>query len=80
MWAARLGDTVGIVLIGDGVVGLLNPQRHARLWRRGPGPYRQLMDTFVARPGLTRVLSAIELAVGVWLARRAETSRGHRTP
>ena len=77
MWAARLGDTVGIMLIGDGVVGLLNPQRHARLWRHGPGPYRRLMDVFIERPGLTRVLSAIELTVGVWIAQRAEASRGH---
>jgi hypothetical protein len=74
MWTARTMDMLGIVLRGDGVVGLLNPQRHTRLWRHGPDTYRRILDGLLERPGLTRVLSAAEVAAGVWVAQRAEAS------
>lgn len=38
MAAKRLREIIAIILIGDGVVGLLDPKRHVGLWRRGPEP------------------------------------------
>lgn len=67
---ARIAESVAIVLIGDGVVGLLQPGRHSRLWRTGPRPYRAAMEAFLRSPGMTRSLSAVQAAFGVWLASR----------
>lgn len=70
MGSKRIKESLAIVLIGDGVVALLDPDRHNRLWKRGPEPYRKAMEAFVQRPGLTRLLSALEIGLGVWLASR----------
>lgn len=63
----RIIEILGLVLIGDGMVGLFDTGRHLRLWRRGPDPYQDAMEEFEARPGLTRVLSAAEIALGFWI-------------
>lgn len=68
----RAVETIAILLIGDGVVGASNPQRHARLWLAGPPGWRRAMALFVERPGFTRALSALEAGLGIWLASRAE--------
>lgn len=71
----RAVETTAIILIGDGVVGALNPQRHARLWLAGPPAWRRAMAPFVERPGFTRALSALEAGLGIWLASRAEAAK-----
>jgi ABC-type Zn uptake system ZnuABC Zn-binding protein ZnuA len=43
----RLKEFLAIVLIGDGAVGFLDPQRHSQLWCNGSETYRQLMGEFV---------------------------------
>lgn len=73
MWTQRIKECVGIVLIGDGAIGLLNPRRHSRLWKSGPQPYQKMMRFFIENPLVLRVLSAAEIALGYWLATRAET-------
>lgn len=37
----RVGEIAALLLISDGVVGVLQPERHTRLWRSGPGMYRR---------------------------------------
>lgn len=66
----RIAEVAALLLVGDGVVGLMQPERHARLWRSGPRPYREAMQPFVRHPGLTRVAAAAEAAVGLWWASR----------
>lgn len=73
----RVTEIAALLLIGDGVVGMLQPRRHARLWRSGPKPYRSAMEPFVRHPGLTRVLGAAEAAAGLWWASR-QRSRSPR--
>lgn len=75
MGSKRLKESLAIVLIGDGVVALLDPDRHNRLWKRGPEPYRKVMEEFVRRPGLTRVLSVLKIALGLWLASRQKSDK-----
>jgi hypothetical protein len=75
----RIKELVGIILIGDGVVGLVDPERHARLWRRGPEGYQKVMGELVRRPGATQLLSAAEIALGIWLAARQKTQAGKST-
>ncbi len=70
MGSKRLRESLAIVLIGDGVVALLDPDRHNRLWEKGPQSYQNVMREFVQRPGVTRWLSVLEIGLGVWLASR----------
>ena len=70
MVSRRVQELMAILLIGDGVVALLQPQRHVRLWTFGPASYRGFMQAFVQRPGMTQLLSAIELGLGIWWASR----------
>lgn len=72
MAAKRLREIIAIILIGDGVVGLLDPKRHVGLWRRGPEPYREAMVAFSKRPWITRTLSAAEAITGIMIAHRQE--------
>lgn len=66
----RLRELAALVAIGDGVVGALAPRRHTLLWLDGPRPYRAAMAPFVRRPGVTRLLSTVQIALGLWIASR----------
>jgi hypothetical protein len=66
----RIAELAAMVVIGDGVIALVAPRRHSLLWRFGPEGYRRLMETFAGRPALVRVLAAVEVAGGLWLALR----------
>ena len=48
MIVKRLWELAALLMIGDGMVGLLQTERHLWLWERGPERYRELM-TFKAR-------------------------------
>lgn len=60
----RVIETLGLVLIGDGMVGLFDTERHLRLWRRGPDEYQETMEELEERPVATKILSLAEIALG----------------
>jgi hypothetical protein len=64
----RAKESVAMLMIGDALVTLVDPQRHCRLWMRGPEKWRQFVGMFVDHPVLTRGLALGELGLGVWLA------------
>ena len=64
----RLKEVLGMSMIGDGVLTVLDPQRHCLLWEIGPQPCREAIDEFVKHPTMARVAGAIEIVIGVWLA------------
>lgn len=66
----RMRETFALVVIGDGVLGATQPERHLALWRRGPEPYRRAMAALARRPGLTQMLSAAQVGAGLWWASR----------
>ena len=66
----RLGELVAILFIGDGVVGMIAPQRHSMLWYGGPTVYKQVMHTLLNHPQRMRLLAAAECVFGLWLALR----------
>lgn len=63
----RIIETLGLILIGDGMVGLFDTERHLRLWRRGPEAYQDAMEELKERPIATKILSAAEIALGFWI-------------
>ena len=63
-------ESVAIMMIGDALVTLVDPQRHCRLWMKGPEKWRQFVGMFVQHPGITRGLALGELGLGMWLAEK----------
>ncbi len=61
-----------MVLIGDGVMALVHPQRDAAAWHGGPAPWRSLMTALHDRPGLTRLIGVAQIVGGVCWAMRQE--------
>jgi hypothetical protein len=56
----------GLVLVGDGMAGLIWPREYLRKLKVGPKPLNDLLEAFAERPTLTRVLCVAEIALGLW--------------
>ena len=74
----RLLESLGMLMIGDGVLTMLDPERHCLLWEVGPKPVRDLLDEFAQHPRMTRVAGLIETAAGVYLSSLQEPGFGKR--
>ena len=61
-----------MVLIGDGVMALVHPQRDALAWKGGPAPWQKLMLELQERPALTRTIGALQIAGGILWALNQE--------
>jgi hypothetical protein len=70
MIGARLKEVLGLMMIGEGVLAMIYPQRYLSLWRMGPQPVRDLVDWCTAHPDTARALAAVEAGAGLWLATR----------
>ena len=68
----RVNESAGMLLVGDGVLGLMYPRDHCMLWHGGPAWWRSSIEWFAAHPQVTRAFAGVELATGLWLARRQE--------
>ena len=73
----RLLDIFAMLLVGDGILTLVQPRRHCLLWQVGPESCREMVEEFVEHPAAARSAGLGEILLGVWLARNEE-SRGWR--
>jgi hypothetical protein len=64
----RLFELAGLILIGDGFMGLLRPRRHSLLWHFGPELAKAVTEELADHPRISRAIYAAELALGVALA------------
>jgi hypothetical protein len=60
-----------LFLIGDGIMGLLKPRWHSRLWRFGPELVIAVTEELAAHPCFARAVYAAEAAVGIVIASRS---------
>lgn len=70
----RMAETVGLGLIGDGVIGLMQPERHAQRWESGPAWWQRALKPVVGDARDSRVFAAVEVVAGialVWALPRA---------
>lgn len=64
----RLAELIGMLMIGDGLLTVLKPDRHTRLWKGGPEVWQDALRVFLRHPEATRWAGVAELALGVLLA------------
>jgi hypothetical protein len=67
---AVLAESVAMMAIGDGVLGVAFPVQHSTRWEFGPEPWRKCMRMWAEHPGLTRAVSALQIVAGLVLASR----------
>lgn len=68
MLSKRLLELGGLILIGDGLMGLLHPRRHSLLWHFGPQLAKAVTEELAEHPKTSRAIYAAELAVGIAIA------------
>lgn len=64
----RALEVLGLLMIGEGVVGMIHPRRYSLFWKRGPQWLRDTVELLAEHPETTRMLCAGEIAAGLWLA------------
>ncbi|MEG8045506.1 hypothetical protein QP175_04330 [Sphingomonas aerolata] len=69
-WPARAAEMAAIFMVGDGLLGLLQPRRHVDLWKEDALGTQALVQPFVDRPGRRRLYAVVQIAAGLALAAR----------
>lgn len=65
----RAAEVAALVMIGDGVIGIVQPRRHIPLWRSKFPPLRAVVDQFDGKPLIRRrVAGAAQVAIGLAMA------------
>ena len=66
----RVAEMAAVFMIGDGLLGLVQPERHVALWDHEALGAEAVVRPFSGRPGLRRAYGAVQLVAGLWLASR----------
>ena len=64
----RSAEMAAVFMIGDGILGLLQPERHVDLWRSEIGAVDALVRPFGDHPGRRRLYGVLQIAAGIALA------------
>ncbi|MGO4491820.1 hypothetical protein AB4Y86_06995 [Arthrobacter sp. 2YAF22_2] len=73
----RIVDLPAVAMIGDGALALVVPAEHMKTWICGPQRWRDLINFLAERPGLTRVVGAVEVCAALWWVRRSLNGSSH---
>jgi uncharacterized protein YjeT (DUF2065 family) len=57
-----------MVLIGDGVMAVINPRADAHAWKHGPIAWQKAMKELRKHPTLTRIIGLGQIAAGISIA------------
>ncbi len=69
---SRAKHFAAMVLIGDGVMAIVHPEKDAKAWKQGPKFWQNLMHGLSKRPNLTRAIGAAQIIGGIWWALKQE--------
>lgn len=77
----RWKNFTAMAIIGDGIMGIINPRRDARAWHFGPQPLQNLMQSLEDKPNVTRILSAAQVVGGIlWVLHSSKDDHTAKTP
>ena len=68
--AKRTAEMCAIFMIGNGLVGLVTPQRQVSLWRSDVKQVDMLVRRFDGKPNKRRLQGLLQLGAGLLLASR----------
>ena len=71
----RTVEMAATFMIGDGMLGLLQPRRHVELWQERAGGAEWLVRPFIGHPGRRRAYALLQIAAGLALAASQTTER-----
>ena len=66
----RSAEMAAVFMIGDGLLGVLQPKRHVRLWHSDVAVVDGLIRPFKGHPGRRRAYGFLQIAAGIALAAR----------
>ena len=69
-WPARAAEMAAIFMVGDGLIGLAQPDRHVDLWKDAALGTERVVRPFVGHPARRRIYAVAQIAAGLWLASR----------
>lgn len=69
-WTARAAEMAAIFMVGDGLVGLVQPRRHVDLWKDEALGAEATVRPFVDRPRRRQVYALAQITAGLSLASR----------
>ena len=62
----RTAEVAAMIMIGDGAIGLVQPERHIPLWRSDFPPLRAIVSRFDGKPLIRRRLAGLaQIAIGL---------------
>ena len=64
----RIIEVGALFLIGDGIMGLIKPRWHSRLWHFGPQLALAATEELAAHPNTARAVYAAEALIGIAIA------------
>ena len=73
--APRIAEMAAIFMIGDGLLGLLQPRRHVDLWAEDALGAERAVAPFVDHPARRRLYAIAQIAAGTMLAARLRSRR-----
>lgn len=64
----RLIELGALLLIGEGIMGLIQPRRYSLLWHFGPRFLKAATEELAEHPIAARAIYALETAAGIAIA------------
>ena len=62
----RTAEVAAMIMIGDGAIGLAQPERHIPLWRSDFPPLRAIVSRFDGKPLIRRRMAGLaQIAIGL---------------
>lgn len=74
-WTGRAVEMAAIFMIGDGMLGLLQPERHVDLWANDAAGSEVLVAPFRGKPGRRRLYGALQIVAGLAIAASQRPAR-----
>ena len=72
----RSAEMAAVFMIGDGLLGLLQPKRHVDLWRSDVAAVDGLVRPFAGHPARRRAYGLLQIGAGVVLASMLKRKAG----
>jgi hypothetical protein len=64
----RVAELAATFMIGDGMLGLIQPDRHVALWREDALGAERTVAPFVGHPGRRLAYAVVQITAGLLLA------------